>query len=169
MLQAQHAFGGHQNFSHDHQLWLNQQQQQQAQQAQQVQQQQHLSRQQQQQPQHTASAQSQSASLAQQGMYNLPPNGRSAGTVTMHNNNGPTPNPNALQHVAAQRLTDEETKVYGWIMELMHGSSREQALLELSKKREQVDDLALLLWHAFGRLIMRDRIRLQCFFPITAY
>jgi hypothetical protein len=29
--------------------------------------------------------------------------------------------------------------------------TREAALVELSKKREQYDDLALVLWHAFGR------------------
>ncbi|KAK9390540.1 hypothetical protein V1515DRAFT_528889 [Lipomyces mesembrius] len=32
----------------------------------------------------------------------------------------------------------------------MQGPSREQALLELSKKREQFDDLALILWHSYG-------------------
>ncbi|KAJ8102906.1 putative cell differentiation protein rcd1 [Lipomyces tetrasporus] len=45
---------------------------------------------------------------------------------------------------------DDETKIYTWILELMQGPSREQALLELSKKREQFDDLALILWHSYG-------------------
>lgn len=40
--------------------------------------------------------------------------------------------------------------MYQWIMELMQGGNRETALLELSKKREQVDDLALILWHSVG-------------------
>lgn len=41
-------------------------------------------------------------------------------------------------------------KVFSWILELMHGPNREQALLELGKKREQYNDLALILWHSFG-------------------
>ncbi|KAK9478699.1 putative cell differentiation protein [Lipomyces japonicus] len=45
---------------------------------------------------------------------------------------------------------DDEAKIYSWILELMQGPSREQALLELSKKREQFDDLALILWHSYG-------------------
>ncbi|KAK9464857.1 hypothetical protein V1512DRAFT_267338 [Lipomyces arxii] len=49
-----------------------------------------------------------------------------------------------------QQTSDDEVKIYGWILELMQGPSREQALLELSKKREQFDDLALILWHSFG-------------------
>jgi len=32
----------------------------------------------------------------------------------------------------------------------MKPSTRETALLELSKKREQVPELALILWHSFG-------------------
>ncbi|KAF8542087.1 hypothetical protein BDD12DRAFT_942875 [Trichophaea hybrida] len=45
---------------------------------------------------------------------------------------------------------DEESKIYTWIMELVQGDRRETALLELSKKREQVDDLAVILWHSVG-------------------
>ncbi|ODQ66859.1 Rcd1-like protein, partial [Nadsonia fulvescens var. elongata DSM 6958] len=43
-----------------------------------------------------------------------------------------------------------DPKVYQWIIELAHGSNREQALLELGKKREQYEDLALILWNSFG-------------------
>ena len=39
----------------------------------------------------------------------------------------------------------------GWVAELMNGNSRETALMELSKKREQVPELALIIWHSFGR------------------
>ena len=39
----------------------------------------------------------------------------------------------------------------GWVAELMNGASRETALMELSKKREQVPELALIIWHSFGR------------------
>jgi CCR4-NOT transcription complex subunit 9 len=47
-------------------------------------------------------------------------------------------------------MSDENRRVLGWIAELMNGNSRESALLELSKKREQVPELALILWHSFG-------------------
>lgn len=44
----------------------------------------------------------------------------------------------------------ENEKVYYLIVDLMNPQTREGALLELSKKREQWDDLALVLWHSFG-------------------
>lgn len=44
----------------------------------------------------------------------------------------------------------EEEKVYELVIELMDAQSRESALLELSKKREQYEELALVLWHSFG-------------------
>ncbi|KAL8279106.1 hypothetical protein RQP46_008564 [Phenoliferia psychrophenolica] len=44
----------------------------------------------------------------------------------------------------------ENEKVYYLIVDLMSPTTREGALLELSKKREQWDDLALVLWHSFG-------------------
>ncbi len=37
-----------------------------------------------------------------------------------------------------------------WITELLSSSTRENALMELSRKREKVVDLAVLLWHSFG-------------------
>ena len=37
-----------------------------------------------------------------------------------------------------------------WITELLSSSTRENALMELSRKREKVIDLAVLLWHSFG-------------------
>jgi CCR4-NOT transcription complex subunit 9 len=45
---------------------------------------------------------------------------------------------------------DEDGKIYSLVIDLMDPVSREGALLELSKKREQYDDLALVLWHSFG-------------------
>jgi hypothetical protein len=45
---------------------------------------------------------------------------------------------------------NENEKVYWLIVELLNPQTREAALLELSKKREQWDDLALVLWHSFG-------------------
>lgn len=43
-----------------------------------------------------------------------------------------------------------DKQIYQWISELVTGSNRERALLELGKKREQYDDLALVLWNSFG-------------------
>jgi len=42
-------------------------------------------------------------------------------------------------------------QIFEWVSQLLKGpEGREKALLELSKKREQYDDLALILWHSFG-------------------
>ncbi|GAA6007821.1 hypothetical protein JCM10207_004885 [Rhodosporidiobolus poonsookiae] len=49
-----------------------------------------------------------------------------------------------------QGAQTENEKVYYLIVDLMNPNTREAALLELSKKREQWDDLALVLWHSFG-------------------
>jgi CCR4-NOT transcription complex subunit 9 len=61
----------------------------------------------------------------------------------MNNPNGVT---SANTHLAAQ----EEAKIYALVIDLLDPNTREGALLELSKKREQFDDLALVLWHSFG-------------------
>ena len=45
----------------------------------------------------------------------------------------------------------EERRVLQWIAQLMDPATREAALLELSKKREQFPQLALILWHSFGQ------------------
>lgn len=50
----------------------------------------------------------------------------------------------------APATATENEKVYWLIVDLMNSETREAALLELSKKREQWDDLALVLWHSFG-------------------
>ncbi|EKD02868.1 regulation of transcription from Pol II promoter-related protein [Trichosporon asahii var. asahii CBS 8904] len=44
----------------------------------------------------------------------------------------------------------EEEKIYHLITELLDPETRETALLELSKKREMYEDLALVLWGGFG-------------------
>lgn len=48
------------------------------------------------------------------------------------------------------QLSEENQKVLVWVAELMDPARREGALMELSKKREQVPELALILWHSFG-------------------
>lgn len=60
---------------------------------------------------------------------------------------GSVPGGGANSMGAAQ---SENEKVYYLIVDLMNPDTREAALLELSKKREQWDDLALVLWHSFG-------------------
>lgn len=47
--------------------------------------------------------------------------------------------------------TEENKKVLGWVAELLsNNGNKETALMELSKKREQVPELALIIWHSFG-------------------
>ena len=46
----------------------------------------------------------------------------------------------------------DRDKIYQWIIELSSPDTREAALLELSKKREVVSDLAPMLWHSFGTM-----------------
>ena len=48
-------------------------------------------------------------------------------------------------------VSNDENNIYGLVIDLLDPDTREAALLELSKKREQYDDLALVLWHAFGQ------------------
>ncbi|CAG0902336.1 unnamed protein product [Darwinula stevensoni] len=50
-----------------------------------------------------------------------------------------------------QQSVDRE-KIFQWILELSSPDTRENALLELSKKREAVPDLAPMLWHSFGTI-----------------
>lgn len=47
-------------------------------------------------------------------------------------------------------ISDESRKVFIWVAELLDPNRRETALMELSKKREQVPELALVIWHSFG-------------------
>jgi len=55
-------------------------------------------------------------------------------------------------------VNDENRRVLEWIAQMMRPETRESALLELSKKREQVPELALILWHSFGKDTMRWEI-----------
>ncbi|BDD58490.1 Cell differentiation protein rcd1 [Monascus purpureus] len=47
-------------------------------------------------------------------------------------------------------MSEENRKVFVWVAELLDPARREAALMELSKKREQVPELALVIWHSFG-------------------
>lgn len=63
--------------------------------------------------------------------------------TTDHNNNGGSIDNN---------WAEENRRVLNWVAELMNGNLRETALMELSKKREQVPELALIIWHSFGKI-----------------
>ena len=55
---------------------------------------------------------------------------------------------------AAPPPGSEEEKIYMLITELLDPETRETALLELSKKREMYEDLALVLWGGFGEYLL---------------
>ncbi|PSN37938.1 CCR4-NOT transcription complex subunit 9 [Blattella germanica] len=56
------------------------------------------------------------------------------------------------QSPATLQATVDRDSIYQWIVELSNPDTRENALLELSKKREVVPDLAPMLWHSFGTI-----------------
>ena len=66
------------------------------------------------------------------------------------NGHGIHSEPNVVGGSTDGNWSEENRRVLGWVAELMNGSSRETALMELSKKREQVPELALIIWHSFG-------------------
>jgi CCR4-NOT transcription complex subunit 9 len=77
----------------------------------------------------------------------------SQNNASRENNN----NPPAAASLAAmgeqgadQSVSEDNRKVLQWVADLMEPARRETALMELSKKREQVPELALVLWHSFG-------------------
>ncbi len=98
--------------------------------------------------QHNAQAQAAAAAAAaQQQHYNRIANNNSAGAQSMggeHNSGFIAPD---------QGMSAEERRILEWIVQLMNPNTRESALLELSKKREQFPQLALILWHSFGTLL----------------
>lgn len=57
----------------------------------------------------------------------------------------------AAQMSVSSNVSENE-KVYEYVLWLCREDKREQALLELSKRRENFADLAPLLWHSFGTL-----------------
>jgi len=123
-------------FSHQHYPGPDWQQQQQ-------QQQQHHSH------HHHAQAAAAAAAAAQQQHY-----GRiAAGSTTgIHENGGNDGRQSLPMNGQGEGNTnDENRRVLEWIAQMMRPETRESALLELSKKREQVPELALILWHSFGK------------------
>ena len=137
MLSSQHVF------SHQHQYqaepsWLHQQQ----------------SHHQQQHPHHIshqnaqAQAAAAAAAVAQQNHYNRI---ASSNNNNGHNHNGPGAGADvSITNGMDGNITDDFRRVLVWVADLLNGNSRETALMELSKKREQVSELALIIWHSFG-------------------
>jgi len=67
---------------------------------------------------------------------------------------------NDIQSGSEVGMSEENKRVLEWIAQLMKTNTREAALLELSKKREQVPELALILWHSFGNVPFRAEPKL---------
>ncbi|KAJ3034035.1 CCR4-NOT transcription complex subunit 9 [Rhizophlyctis rosea] len=76
------------------------------------------------------------------------------GTTTTTNSNNPPPSlslpTSSTGATTSNGVYMDEEKVYQLILDLTNPQTREQALLELSKKREAYEDLAPILWHSFG-------------------
>lgn len=65
-------------------------------------------------------------------------------------------------------------EVFTYINQLSNPETRENALLELSKKRESVADLALMLWNSFGTIAGKNgywifSIRKNLFFSYSTF
>ncbi len=83
---------------------------------------------------------------------NSPSNGSGASGNSNNSNSGPTKRSQGAgeEGGAATRKAVEDEKIRSWIVELTYGPNKEEALLELGKKREYYDDLALVLWNSYG-------------------
>lgn len=92
--------------------------------------------------QHHAQAAAAAANVAQQQHYN-----RIAGA---HNNVNLVA-AHAQDNSIEGGVSEDNRRTLQYIVELLNENTREAALLELSKKREQVPELALILWHSFGQ------------------
>lgn len=98
---------------------------------------------------HLQQAQQQHAAAVQAAHYN-----RMAGQNQNHNAAVPSISSNHGQDAAAMidsNVSEENRRTLNFIADLLNEDTREAALLELSKKREQVPELALILWHSFGK------------------
>lgn len=76
----------------------------------------------------------------------------SSGGMPVHS--GAHPHQQQLQSQAgfAQQDIPDKDRIFQLVLELTNTETRESALLELSKKRETVPDLAPILWHSFGTI-----------------
>lgn len=103
------------------------------------------------QPQHHQSAHhnSQPQHMNQQHYNRLPANSNASTTASL---GGITSSDHvtSLANATEQTASEEQRRMLEWIAQLLSPATRETALLDLSKKREQVSELALILWHSFG-------------------
>lgn len=83
------------------------------------------------------------ASAAQQQHYNRLAGAHSSVAALAGGAHGPD--------AAHENISEDNRRTMGYIADLLNENTREAALLELSKKREQVPELALILWHSFGK------------------
>ncbi|CAG8958769.1 hypothetical protein HYALB_00004084 [Hymenoscyphus albidus] len=84
----------------------------------------------------------QQVAAAQQQHFNRVAASHNAAAPLAVNQHGPEP--------VIDNVTEENRRTLNFISDLLQEDTREAALLELSKKREQVPELALILWHSFG-------------------
>ena len=148
-------------FSHQHQFghepsWMHQQPS--------HHQQQHPNHMQHHNTQAQAAAAAAAAAAAQQNHYNR--------IAASNNTNGHSHSGHSLSTdmgsstgLAENNITEEHRRLVNWVAELLNGNSREQALMELSKKREQVPELALIIWYSFGRLLKSSCLCYDLRFP----
>ncbi|TQV94922.1 hypothetical protein V2A60_009995 [Cordyceps javanica] len=142
MMPSAHVYGHHQFGHQAESSWMHQQ-------SGHHQQQQHpqqgsgASAAQQQAQQQAHQAQHQAQQQAQQQHY-----GRLASNN--HANSGNQNVAHNQQDNSHDHISEDNRRTMAYIADLLHENTREAALLELSKKREQVPELALILWHSFG-------------------
>ena len=131
MINPQHVFSHQHQFPQAEPSWIHQQ----------------PSHHQQQHPHHAAQQHIHAHALAQHQHYNR----MAANTNNGNNGHGLNMDHNPGLIATDVNFMEEHRRVLGWVAELLNGNSRETALMELSKKREQVPELALIIWHSFGR------------------
>jgi CCR4-NOT transcription complex subunit 9 len=120
MMPNPHVYGHHQLYPHTDASWMQ------------------ASQQQQQQQQHQVAA----STAVQQQHY-----GRLAGS---HGAMGGLAGPHGHEGGHETMISEENRRTMAYITDLLNENTREAALLELSKKREAVPEMALLLWNSFG-------------------
>ncbi|CAJ2505462.1 Uu.00g128560.m01.CDS01 [Anthostomella pinea] len=114
-------YGHHQYNPHSEQSWMHQQ------------------------PNHQHQAQQAAAVAAQQQHYNRLAGAHNNATAGMG-----ASIPGHVQDNGLENVSEDNRRTLSFIADLLNENTREAALLELSKKREQVPELALILWHSFG-------------------
>lgn len=124
MLQGAHVFSHQQQFNpHGEPAWMHQQTH----------------------HHHAQQAAAAAATAAQQQQYNRIAANHNSAAPSIASTHGQEPG------IMDSNVSEENRRTLAFIADLLNEDTREAALLELSKKREQVPELALILWHSFGR------------------